>query len=90
MAYSDATSIPIQQYGTANSQLPRQFGYATADNLADVDAAGYFNAEAEKLNVGDFIFAVCGDGNGIFVVNANDGTTVDCDNALSVGGTDSD
>ena len=85
-----AASTAIQSYGPANSNLPRIFGYATADNLADVDAAGYFNAEVEKLQVGDFIFATCGNGSGIFVVNANDGTTVDTDNALTVGGTDSD
>lgn len=34
-----------------------QWTYKTADTLATVDTAGYFNAVADRLKVGDCIFA---------------------------------
>lgn len=58
----------------------KKFGYVTNDNAATVAASGYFNDEADKLNVGDQI-DVCGDLDGTpfrtdYVVASNDGSTV--------------
>ena len=66
--------------------------YATNDTAVVVGTVGYFNDLAADLRVGDFIFAhVDIDGTpgyGIFVVNANDGTTVDVANMDALGATD--
>lgn len=88
MAYE--VSNPIRRIGPQNSGSPVLYSYADGDNVGVVDGSGYFNLEADKLQVGDLIFAELGDGAGVFRVNANDGTTVDCDNVTSFGGTDSD
>jgi len=88
MAYEVAN--PIRRVGPQNSNGPTLWSYADGDNLAVIDGSGYFNAEAEKLQVGDFLFIAAGDGYGISVVNANDGTTVDTTNATAVGTIDSD
>lgn len=88
MAY--AVSNPIHRVGPQNSNGPVVWTYADGDDLADVDASGYFNLEADKLQVGDWILASLADGYGIFVVNANSGGVVDCTNATAVGTIDSD
>ena len=58
--------------------------YRTADLAADVDNAGYFNAAADALHVGDFVFVNTGLGatptHGVMVVVSNDGTNVDLAN----------
>lgn len=68
--------------------------YTTTDANTDVDGAGYFNTAANEMNIGDVIFANTATGGtpiyGMFVVNANDGTTVDVANMVSLSGTDSD
>lgn len=88
MAYE--VSNPIRRIGPQNSNSPVFWTYADGDNLGDIDGAAYFNLEAEKLQVGDLIYAAAGDGYGLFVVLSNDGTTVDCSNATALGATDSD
>jgi hypothetical protein len=68
--------------------------YTTADVNTSVDGASYFNAAANEMNIGDVIFANTDTGGtpvyGIFVVNANNGTTVDVANMVSLSATDSD
>jgi hypothetical protein len=68
--------------------------YTTPDAAATVDTAGYFNAAAEMLRVGDMILAnVETEGTmkaGIFLVNANASGVVDVADITSVGGTDTD
>ena len=68
--------------------------YKSNDLATAIDAAGYFNTVANEVNVGDVIFAhTDADGTpvfGIFVVNANDGSTVDVANITNLAGTDSD
>ena len=67
--------------------------YTSTDASTVIDAAGYFNAMASEMNVGDVIFANTDtDGTpvyGQFVVNANDGSTVDVANIVSLSGSDS-
>lgn len=70
------------------------WGYKTTDTGAQVDTAGYFNAMAGQLQVGDRIIASVNTGAtiafGQFVVNANDGSTVDVADLDAAGGTDTD
>ena len=68
--------------------------YKSNDLATAIDASGYFNDMAKEMNVGDVIFANTDlDGTpvyGMFVVNANDGSSVDVANIVSLSGTDSD
>lgn len=75
-------------------QGKRIWGYNTNDTAAVVDTAGYFNSVANFLNIGDVIMAhVDIDGTpgyGIFVVNANDGSTVDVADMTNLAAADTD
>ena len=68
--------------------------YKSSDASATVDTSGYFNAAADMLRVGDFIFANLNQGatvqNGILTVTANSGTTVDVADLNAFGGTNTD
>jgi len=68
--------------------------YATTDNGADIDTAGYFNDAADMVRVGDMMLAnVDTDGtpaSGIYLVNANASGVVDVADMTAVGGTDTD
>ena len=69
-------------------QAPSVFAYKTADAIADVNTAGYFNSLANTLEVGDLIYCVTSTGgtpvatlvyvlsNSSGVVDVNDGTTL--------------
>jgi hypothetical protein len=88
MAY--ALSNPVRRVGPQNSGSPVLWVYADGDNLAAIDASGYFNLSSDSLQVGDFIFIAAADGYGIAVVNANSSGVVDTTNATAVGTIDSD
>lgn len=68
--------------------------YRTPDLAIDVDTAGYFNAAANMLRVGDFIFINSDtDGSpahGINIVVSNSGGVVDLSNPQSLGSVNSD
>lgn len=68
--------------------------YATADAAATVDTSGYFNAAANMLRVGDFVFANASTGgtpeNGVLAVLANAGGTVDASNLTPFGASNID
>lgn len=67
------------------------WGYSsTADAKAAIDTAGYFNSAVNLLRVGDWMLINASDGYGIFIVNANDGTTVDITDGTAVGAADTD
>jgi hypothetical protein len=99
MAFAD-TANKLLRVGPQNSNGPTLWTYETADALTAVDAAGYFSAAADKLQVGDWIFARCNSTTfGIFVINANSRDlsasppvfgVVDAANATAVGAIDSD
>lgn len=90
----------LLRVGPQNSNGPTLWVYASADALTAIDAAGYFNAAAAQLQVGDFIFANGASGTaGIFLVNANSrdltatppvSGVVDVANAVAIGTADSD
>lgn len=72
----------------------RLWYYSTADTIATVNTAGYFNDAATMLNVNDVILAITSTGGTPVVshtyVNANDGSTVDVVNGVAITATDSD
>lgn len=78
----------------ANPSAPVTWNYRTADAVADVNTAGYFNEVAGEVRVGDLIYALCGFGGTLapahFYVASNDGTTVDVANGDALTTTDSD
>ncbi len=96
MAYTPAT---LNRVGPQNGNSPTLWTYATADALTAVDAAGYFNLAADRLQVGDWVFTSSTSTFGIHIVNANSRDltasppvfgVVDVANALAAGTIDSD
>ena len=89
MAYSAADLICI-----GGGSGKRLWYYSTADTIATVNTAGYFNDAANMLNLNDVIMAVTSTGGTPVVshtyVNANDGSTVDVVNGVAITNTDSD
>ena len=68
--------------------------YSTADTIATVNTAGYFNDAAGMIKVNDYMVIVTSTG-GTPVVshaycNSNDGSTVDIINGVAITATDSD
>jgi hypothetical protein len=92
MAYSATGFSTIGASKAGNS--PSMYAYSTSDAIADVNTAGYFNALASLLRVGDVIFCFTSTGGtpamSIVWVNANSGTVVDVVDGLTVTATDSD
>lgn len=86
MAFSTTgfTSFHSGKRGSA----PSMYGYKTADSIADVNTAGYFNDLSDTLEVGDLIYCVTSTGstavctltqvlsNASGVVDVADGTTL--------------
>jgi len=92
MAFSD---VGFNTHGASKSgNAPSMHTYATADAIADVNTAGYFNAIASLLKVGDIIFCYTSTGGtpamSVVWVNSNTGTVVDVTDGLTVTATDSD
>lgn len=87
--------------GAQNDLSPTIFTYKnTSDALTSMDGSGYFNTYADRLKVGDLIYAV-GSSNtfGFFVVRSNTrdltasppvSGVVDVSNALAAGTINSD
>jgi hypothetical protein len=84
-----------------SGKAPKVFTYKTADPLATVDGAGYFDNGSSTntgmrnvMSVGDLVYVY---GNtddtaefGLMVINANTAGVIDATNATALGGTDSD
>lgn len=92
MAFSD---IGFNTHGASKAgNAPSIHTYSTADAIADVNTAGYFNAIASLLRVGDIIFVYSSTGGtpamSIVYVNSNTGTVVDVTDGLTVTATDTD
>jgi hypothetical protein len=82
-------------HGASKSgNAPSVHTYSTTDAIADVNTAGYFNAIASLLRVGDIIFCYTSTGGtpamSIVWVNSNTGSVVDVTDGLTVTATDSD
>lgn len=86
MAFSTAGFSTVSASKRGNS--PGIYAYKTADAIADVNTAGYFNSLSNTLEVGDLIYCVTSTGttavatlvyvlsNASGVVDVNDGTTL--------------
>lgn len=86
MAFSTTglTSVSASKRGNA----PSIYAYKTADSMADVNTAGYFNYLSDTLEVGDLIYCVTSTGstavatlayvlsNAAGVVDVSDGTVL--------------
>jgi hypothetical protein len=68
--------------------------YTTVDPAATVDTAGYFDAAAEMLRVGDILIANVdtygSPGAGLFLVKSNASGVVDVADMTAVGAADTD
>ena len=86
MAYSSTGFSTIAASKAGNA--PAMYAYKTADAIADVNTAGYFNELSSILSVGDLIYCVTSTGttavasfvyvlsNAAGVVDVNDGTVL--------------
>jgi len=87
MAFTRDNFGPIGNVSKAGNS-PIMWGYKTADTIADVNTAAYFNAVSDIVSVGDLIYCVTSTGgtivatlvyvvsNAAGVVDVNDGTTL--------------
>ncbi len=92
MAFSSTGFATVSASKAGNA--PSMHTYSTADAIADVNTAGYFNSIASLLNVGDVIFCYTSTGGtpamSVVWVNSNTGSAVDVTDGLTVTATDSD
>lgn len=83
----------LYQIGPAGNS-PRMWMYSTADTIATVNTADYFLSAINELSLNDVIMCVSSTGGTpvvtITYVNANDGTTIDVVDGLTVTATDTD
>lgn len=90
--------MPFDKANWANghnaANAPCIHTYKTPDTQATVNTAGYFNAVAAEVRVGDLIYAYVDTGGTpagiLFAINANSGTVVDVTDGLAIGTTDTD
>ena len=92
MAFSSTgwTVVSAAKRGSA----PSVYAYKTADAIADVNTAGYFNNLSDTLAVGDLIYCVTSTGGTavatLTVVRSNASGVVDVDDGTTLAATDSD
>lgn len=91
MAYS-STGLSAAGGQSKAGNAPQLWTYSSADAIATVNTAGYFNSAASLLKVGDliYVFDTANTLGHLVYVNANNGTTVDVTDGLAVTSTDSD
>jgi hypothetical protein len=82
----DGTNMSMMGVGAFRTHMYR----TTADAKAAVDSAGYFNDHAAFCTVGDVILVEASDDTGWMYVSANDGSTVDVNDLVTVRGSDTD
>jgi len=91
MAYS-STGLNAAGGQSKAGNAPQLWTYSSADAIATVNTAGYFNSAASLLKVGDliYVFDTTNTLGHLVYVNANNGTTVDVTDGLAVTSTDTD
>lgn len=84
----------LARLGTANSDAGAIWMYKTADTIATVNTADYFLDAINEVKLNDVIFVVSSTGGTPVVTitycNANDGSTIDVVDGLTVTATDTD
>jgi hypothetical protein len=92
MAYSATGFSTVAASKAGNS--PAIYAYKTADSIADVNTAGYFNALANVLSIGDLIYCVTSTGSTIVAtlayVRANANGVVDVTDGTTLANTNTD
>lgn len=91
MAYSESGLQPIGGQAKAGT-APQMWAYTSADAIATVNTAGYFNDAADLLKVGDLIYvhdSATPTAN-LVVVLSNASGVVDVSNGTTIAVTDSD
>jgi len=91
MAYS-STGLNAAGGQSKAGNAPQLWTYSSADAIATVNTAGYFNSAASLLKVGDliYVFDTTNTLGHLVFVNANSGTVVDVTDGLAVTSTDTD
>lgn len=92
MAFSSTGFATIGASKRGNA--PAVYSYATADTIADVNTAGYFNTLSNTLEVGDLIIVRSSTGGtqalSLVYVASNAAGVVDVTDGLTITATDSD
>jgi uncharacterized membrane protein len=92
MAFSSTGFVAVA--ASKAGQAPSIYAYKTADAIADVNTAGYFNSLSNTLAVGDLIYCVTSTGStavaSLAVVRSNAAGVVDVDNGTTLDATDGD
>lgn len=92
MAYDAAGLATVTAAKRGNA--PSIYAYKTADAIADVNTAGYFNDLSDTLEVGDLIYCVTSTGSTavctLTQVLSNTGGVVDVADGTTLAATDGD
>ena len=91
MAYSETGLQPIGGQAKAGT-APQMWAYTSADAIATVNTAGYFNDASDVLKVGDLIYvhdSATPTAN-LVIVLSNASGVVDVSNGTTIAVTDSD
>lgn len=84
----------LNKIASSPGDAPSIFAYTTADTIATVNTADYFLSAINEINLGDMIVVYSSTGGTpvmtITYCNANDGTTIDVVDGLTVPATDTD
>lgn len=84
----------LARIGSANTNANAIWMYTTADTIADVNTADYFLEAIDEIRLNDVIFVVSSTGGTpvatITYCNANDGSTIDVVDGLTITATDTD
>lgn len=89
----DAAGLGVVS-ASKKGNAPSIYTYQTADTIADVNTAGYFNSLSNTLAVGDLIYCVTSTGgtrvSTLTQVLSNSGGVVDVADGTTLAATDSD
>lgn len=84
----------LARVGTANSDAGALWIYKSTDTIATINTADYFLSAINEINLNDILFIVSSTGGtpvvSISYCNANDGSTIDIVDGLTVTATDTD
>jgi hypothetical protein len=93
MAFTRDNFGPIGNVSKAGN-APIMWGYKTADAIADVNTAAYFNSVSDIVNVGDLIYCVTSTGTTavatLVYVLSNASGAVDVSDGTTLANTDTD
>jgi len=71
MSFTQETFAPV---GANSTDAPAMYSYGSADAIAAITTAGYFEAKSFQLEEGDFVFVKAGDGSSLCQVQTDTST----------------